>query len=247
MRFMTEPIACPRCRHADLTSGIIVGRSPGVKFKRSKGLAGDLTGVPVTTGFFKPQRAGPQGVPNAARSSFYPRAERGCCDVVRPNVSTATPAGDRVPANWGLAVVPWRCHPGEVGATRVEEDAPAGDARLTAGVSAACCRFVAFVVVPSSVAAFALPPGVDAVWAMCGLLTIVLCPVVAGLCGYVSFTALWIHGGVLPDCRVACTWSPFFSSPRCGLGWSPPGARTSCLGGWTDGCVGSPAVPTQHW
>ena len=51
MRFMTEPIACPRCRHADLTSGVIVGRSPGVKFKRTKGVSGDLTGVPVTTGF----------------------------------------------------------------------------------------------------------------------------------------------------------------------------------------------------
>ena len=52
MRLMTEPIACPRCRHADLTSGVIVGRSPGVKFKRSKGLAGDLTGVRLTTGLF---------------------------------------------------------------------------------------------------------------------------------------------------------------------------------------------------
>src|SRR4051812_26997577 len=52
MRFMTEPIACPRCGQADLTSGVIVGRSPGVKFKRSKGLTGDLTGVPVTTGLF---------------------------------------------------------------------------------------------------------------------------------------------------------------------------------------------------
>ncbi len=57
--------------------------------------------------------------------------------------------------------------------------------------------FVLFVVVPSSVAGFALPPGVDAVWGMGGLLTIVLGPVVAGLCGYVSFAALWMHGDVL--------------------------------------------------
>ncbi|HEV2796090.1 MAG TPA: hypothetical protein VGV65_00585 [Nocardioides sp.] len=31
---------------------MIVGRSPGVKFKQSRGLAGDLTGIPLTTGFF---------------------------------------------------------------------------------------------------------------------------------------------------------------------------------------------------
>ena len=99
----------------------------------------------------------------------------------------------------GLAALPWRCHAGVVGATRVAHDAPAGDARLTAGVSAAClAAFAVFVVVPSSVPVFALPPGVDAVWAMGGLLTIVLGPVVAGLCGYVSFTALWLHGGALP-------------------------------------------------
>lgn len=57
--------------------------------------------------------------------------------------------------------------------------------------------FAVFVVVPSSVAGFAPPPGVDAVWATGGLLTIVLGPVVAGLCGCVSFAALWMHGGVL--------------------------------------------------
>jgi hypothetical protein len=58
--------------------------------------------------------------------------------------------------------------------------------------------FAVFVVVPSSFAAFTLPPGLDGVWAMGGLLTIALGPVVAGLCGYVSFAALWLSGGVLP-------------------------------------------------
>jgi hypothetical protein len=105
--------------------------------------------------------------------------------------------------NWlprGLAEFLRRCHPCEVGATRVEQDARATDARLTAGVAAACvAAFMGFVVVPSSVAGFALPPGVDTVWAMCGLLTIILCPVVAGLCGYVSLAALWIHAGVLSE------------------------------------------------
>ena len=86
-----------------------------------------------------------------------------------------------------------------VGATRAAHDAPARDAQLTAGVSAAClAAFAVFVVAPSSVAVFALPPGVDSVWAMGGLLTIVVGPVVAGLCGYVSLAALWLHGDALP-------------------------------------------------
>jgi len=79
-------------------------------------------------------------------------------------------------------------------------DAPARDARLTATIATACLAALAvFVVVPASVAVSALPPGFDAVWATGGLLTIVLGPVVAGLCGYVSFAALWTHGGVLPS------------------------------------------------
>lgn len=69
---------------------------------------------------------------------------------------------------------------------------------MTAGVAAAClAAFAVFVVLPSPVAGFAPPPGVDAVWGTGGLLTIVLGPVVAGLCGYVSLAALWMHGGVL--------------------------------------------------
>lgn len=54
-----------------------------------------------------------------------------------------------------------------------------------------------FVVVPTAVAGFALPTGVDAVWATGGLLTIVLGPVAAGLCGVVSLAALWTDRGVL--------------------------------------------------
>ena len=49
---MPEPSACPTCGHSPLDAGVIVGRSPGVKFKQSGGLAGDLTGIPLTTGFF---------------------------------------------------------------------------------------------------------------------------------------------------------------------------------------------------
>ena len=49
---MPKPVTCPTCGRADLTSGVIVGRSPGVKFKGTKGVAGDLTGIPVTSGVF---------------------------------------------------------------------------------------------------------------------------------------------------------------------------------------------------
>lgn len=42
---------CPRCRSSHLTAGVIVGRSPGVKFKANKGFAADLTGIPLTDGF----------------------------------------------------------------------------------------------------------------------------------------------------------------------------------------------------
>lgn len=49
---MSEPDACPLCGATDLDPGVIVGRSPGVKFKRSKGLGGDLTGIPLTSGIF---------------------------------------------------------------------------------------------------------------------------------------------------------------------------------------------------
>ena len=50
--FMTTAMACPRSRRRDLTTGVIVGRSPWVEFKRSRGVSGGLTGIPVTTGFF---------------------------------------------------------------------------------------------------------------------------------------------------------------------------------------------------
>jgi len=48
----TAQISCPVCGAANLTEGEIVGRSPGVKFKRRAGLMGDLLGIPLTRGFF---------------------------------------------------------------------------------------------------------------------------------------------------------------------------------------------------
>jgi rubredoxin len=43
-------IVCPIC-HAGMEPGVVVGRSPGVKFKRSRGF-GDLGGILLTAGIF---------------------------------------------------------------------------------------------------------------------------------------------------------------------------------------------------
>jgi predicted RNA-binding Zn-ribbon protein involved in translation (DUF1610 family) len=45
-------MACPKCGELALEAGVIVGRSPGVKFKTSRGFGGDLAGIPLTTGIF---------------------------------------------------------------------------------------------------------------------------------------------------------------------------------------------------
>jgi transposase-like protein len=47
-----ESMSCPVCSSENLTLGVIMGRSPGVKFKRARGLLGDLSGVLLTSGFF---------------------------------------------------------------------------------------------------------------------------------------------------------------------------------------------------
>ncbi len=36
-----------------MSAGVVVGRGPGVKFKKTRGLTGDLTGIKPTQGFFK--------------------------------------------------------------------------------------------------------------------------------------------------------------------------------------------------
>ena len=36
-----------------MSAGVVVGRGPGVKFKETRGLTGDLTGIKLTQGFFK--------------------------------------------------------------------------------------------------------------------------------------------------------------------------------------------------
>lgn len=46
-----DSAGCPNCG-LPMEAGVVVGRAPGVKFKPSRGLLGDLTGIPVTRGVF---------------------------------------------------------------------------------------------------------------------------------------------------------------------------------------------------
>jgi hypothetical protein len=46
-----QAMPCPQCQ-GEMSAGVVVGRSPGVKFKRARGLTGDLTGIQLTKGFF---------------------------------------------------------------------------------------------------------------------------------------------------------------------------------------------------
>ena len=46
------PFPCPQCQ-SEMSVGVVVGRGPGVKSKKTRGLTGDLTGIRLTQGFFK--------------------------------------------------------------------------------------------------------------------------------------------------------------------------------------------------
>lgn len=47
---------CPSCSE-EMVEGLIVGRSPGVKFKRRRDVAGDLGGIRITRGVFNHRAA----------------------------------------------------------------------------------------------------------------------------------------------------------------------------------------------
>ena len=82
--------------------------------------------------------------------------------------------------------------------TSVQDSRATADARLGLGVAAACVlAFGAFVVLPVYVADLRLPAGLDSVWALCGMLAMVLAPVAAGLAAYASLRALWVGGDAL--------------------------------------------------
>jgi len=48
---MSSGLLCPECQSL-MDEGVVVGRSPGVKFKGNRDLLGDLGGVLLTSGLF---------------------------------------------------------------------------------------------------------------------------------------------------------------------------------------------------
>ena len=82
---------------------------------------------------------------------------------------------------------------------RVEAFAEAhADARLACGVAAACVVAEAILVVAPVGVDLGLPVGLDALWLLGGVLTVLLMPVVAGLAGFTSVRAFLVHGRRLP-------------------------------------------------
>jgi len=48
---VAELSSCPACQN-EMRPGVVVGRSPGVKFKAETDVFGDLGGILLTSGFF---------------------------------------------------------------------------------------------------------------------------------------------------------------------------------------------------
>ena len=81
----------------------------------------------------------------------------------------------------------------------VRDEEAASDARLAFGVAAACATGLsAFVLLPFTAGEDWLPPGLDLLWMLAGVLVVVLGPLAAGLAGWASLVALWSRGDVLP-------------------------------------------------
>jgi hypothetical protein len=75
----------------------------------------------------------------------------------------------------------------------------AGDARLGfALTTGSAVAFATLVLLPFYATGLSLPAAADLVGALGGLFAVLLGPVVAGLCAYASFAALWSHGDALP-------------------------------------------------
>jgi len=82
--------------------------------------------------------------------------------------------------------------------TVVREEQAASDARLAFGVAAACATGLpTFVFLPFIAGEEWLPPGVDVLWMLAGVLVVVLGPLAAGLAGWTSLVTWWARGDVL--------------------------------------------------
>jgi hypothetical protein len=87
-----------------------------------------------------------------------------------------------------------------VAAHQVVTDSKADhEARLAIGLTGACAvAFAAFVLPAYLVTDLARPSGLDVVWMLGTVFSVLLGPLVAGLAGYTSFVALWLHADTLP-------------------------------------------------
>ena len=101
------------------------------------------------------------------------------------------------------------------------------------GLSLACvAAFGTFVMLPYYASESWVPEGIGPFWMLGMIFSIVLGPVAAGMAGYASFIALWMHGDTLPTgarrlhlvtLLVALAFLAFFAT------WG-----TSALSGWAD-------------
>lgn len=81
----------------------------------------------------------------------------------------------------------------------VQRTRATADARLGFGVAVSCVvAYAGFVVLPYYANDPWAPLGAEGVWALGGMVTLVLGPVAAGLSGYASLAALWSTGDTLP-------------------------------------------------
>ena len=54
------------------------------------------------------------------------------------------------------------------------------------------------MVLPAYASEVTVPSSLGALWMLGTIMSVVLGPLAAGLAGYASFVALWLHGGALP-------------------------------------------------
>jgi hypothetical protein len=103
-----------------------------------------------------------------------------------------------------------RCHAGQMthpvirltrpaDMQRVESHVEAeSDARLACGVAIACVIAQVVLLLAPVGRDLGLPVGIDALWLIGGLLTVLLMPVVAGLAAFTGVRAFLVHGRRLP-------------------------------------------------
>ena len=117
---------------------------------------------------------------------------------------------------------------------RVESFAEAAsDAKLACGVAVVCVVAQAVLLVAPVGVDLGLPVGLDALWLLGGVLTVLLMPVVAGLAAFTSVRAFLVHGRRLPARRNGCTWPPW---PwwRCCSSFRVSGWAGPALGLWAE-------------